>query len=188
MLESLNFTFIILLWPLCLFLIGMILLQGGAGDLSSAFGGGGQLDSTLGVGAGRKMSKVTGWMALAFLVIVAVLAIPHGTVGSAKQRAETVGIPSGAAVMTGDAPIKAPVDGTGIPGAGAAVPADVTPGDAAEPTDAAVPVDPAVVPTDGAPAAEAAPAPEVDPAAEAAPAPAAQPAPGKPASTIRIDE
>ena len=66
-----------MLLPLCLILIGLILLQGGAGDISSAFGGGGQLDSTLGVGAGRKMSKITGWLAGLFLVIVLILSVPN---------------------------------------------------------------------------------------------------------------
>jgi protein translocase SecG subunit len=75
--TTLTLVLFIMLLPLCLFLIGLILLQGGAGDISSAFGGGGQLDSTLGVGAGRKMSKITGWLAGLFLVIVLVLSIPN---------------------------------------------------------------------------------------------------------------
>jgi len=57
-------------------MIGLILLQGGAGDISSAFGGGGMLDSTLGVGASKKMAQVTGWLAGIFFVVVLFLAIP----------------------------------------------------------------------------------------------------------------
>ena len=75
--TTLTLVLFILLLPLCLFLIGLILLQGGAGDISSAFGGGGQLDSTLGVGAGRKMSKITGWLSGAFMVIVLLLSVQH---------------------------------------------------------------------------------------------------------------
>ncbi len=75
--EHLSLILNLSLWPLCLGMIGLILLQGGAGDISSAFGGGGMLDSTLGVGASKKMAKVTGWMAAAFFLIVIFLAIPH---------------------------------------------------------------------------------------------------------------
>ncbi len=66
----------ILLWALCPVIIGLILLQGGAGDISSAFGGGGQLDSALGVGAGRKLAKVTGWLVVVLFISVTWLAIP----------------------------------------------------------------------------------------------------------------
>ncbi|MFM2091652.1 MAG: hypothetical protein RLZZ127_2141, partial [Planctomycetota bacterium] len=64
-------------WPLCLTMVGLILLQGGSGDVSSAFGGGGQLDTTLGVGASRKMAKLTGVLAGVFFLVVIVLAIPR---------------------------------------------------------------------------------------------------------------
>ncbi len=77
MVETVSFLMQIVLWPLCLGMIGLILLQGGAGDISSAFGGGGMLDSTLGVGASKKMAKVTGWLAAIFFVFVLFLAIPH---------------------------------------------------------------------------------------------------------------
>jgi protein translocase SecG subunit len=71
------FVLTVLIWIVCPLLVGLILLQGGAGDISSAFGGGGSLDSTLGVGAGRKMSKITAWLASFFLIAVTILAIPH---------------------------------------------------------------------------------------------------------------
>ena len=77
MAETISLLLQVLLWPLCLGMIGLILLQGGAGDISSAFGGGGMLDSTLGVGASKKMAKVTGWLAAAFFGFVLFLAIPH---------------------------------------------------------------------------------------------------------------
>ena len=65
----------LLIWPISIILLLLILVQGGAGDISSAFGGGGQLDSSLGVGAQQKISKVTGWFVAAFLVIVVILSI-----------------------------------------------------------------------------------------------------------------
>ncbi len=181
MFETLSFALIILLWPLCFFLIGLILLQGGAGDLSSAFGGGGQLDSTLGVGAGRKMSKVTGWMVFVFLVIVAILAMPHGTIGSTQRRAEALGGPGVQPSISGDA---ITIDGTDV--APAAPPIMVPPVETA-PDAAPAPEAPAdaVAPEGAAPEATA---PEVAPAAEPAPAePAAEPA-AQPNSTIRIDD
>ena len=65
----------LLIWPICIVLLLLIMVQGGAGDISSAFGGGGQLDSSLGVGAQQKISKVTGWFVTLFLLIVVVLSI-----------------------------------------------------------------------------------------------------------------
>jgi protein translocase SecG subunit len=124
----------VLLWFLCPAIIGLILLQGGAGDISSAFGGGGQLDSTLGVGASKKMAKITGWLAGILFVFILLLAIPHkGSYG----KAATIGGVSGA------------------------VPAQsMAPAPAAVPAPAATPA-PAVVPAtaSSAPAAAAAPAP-----------------------------
>ncbi len=67
----------ILMWILCPAVIGLILLQGAAGDISSAFGGGGQLDASLGVGAHRKMAQVTGVLAVLFFVMVLIMAYPH---------------------------------------------------------------------------------------------------------------
>jgi len=89
--DTLIFTLHILLWPLCIVIVTLILLQGGAGDIASAFGGGGQLDSTLGVGASRKMAKLTGWLAAIFAVVVIFLAIPHkGSFKTASSEAAHV--------------------------------------------------------------------------------------------------
>lgn len=63
-----------MMWIVCPLIIGLVLLQGAAGDISSAFGGGGMLDSTLGVGAHRKMAKFTGILAGVFFIMVLVLA------------------------------------------------------------------------------------------------------------------
>lgn len=194
MFETLSFALIILLWPLCFFLIGLILLQGGAGDLSSAFGGGGQLDSTLGVGAGRKMSKVTGWMVCAFLVIVAILAMPHGTIGSTQRRTEALGGPGAQPSISGDAittdgtnvaPAAPPVMVPPVEAAPDAAPAPEAPADAAAPEAAAPEAAPIAEPDVEEAPVEPAPA---EPAAEPAPAePAAEPA-AQPNSTIRIDD
>lgn len=184
MLETVHFALIIILWVMCPFIIGLILLQGGAGDMSSAFGGGGALDSTLGVGAGRKMSKLTGWLAFAFLTIVAVVGIPHGSVA---RRAAKV-----APTSTTEAtkPTESAVGGSVVPPAasgpqaGAPAPAAAAPAapDAAAPAPAAVPVAP--VPAPEVPPAGAAPAAPVPAAvAPAAQAPAA-PAPPKSALTV----
>jgi protein translocase SecG subunit len=75
--DTIIFSLHIVLWPLCIMCITLILLQGGAGDISSAFGGGGQLDSTLGVGASRKTARLTSWIAGAIALVVIVLDIPH---------------------------------------------------------------------------------------------------------------
>jgi protein translocase SecG subunit len=72
--ESIQFAALIGIWFLCPVLIALILLQGG-GDVGSAFGGGGQLDSSLGVGAVRKISKITGWLSLLFMLCVVLVAI-----------------------------------------------------------------------------------------------------------------
>lgn len=169
----LTFILSIALWPLCLFIIGLILLQGGAGDLSSAFGGGGQLDSTLGVGAGRKMSKLTGWLGVSFLVIVTFLAIPSQTdfrsiAGPSSAPAATTEQP-----QTGAAPVI-----VGAPGNEGQV--TITPlrkGTGAPPTDAAATTGDAAAPeATPAPANEAAPAPADAAPAEPTPAPEAKPA------------
>lgn len=199
MFDQVSFIMLIVLWPLCFLLIGMILLQGGAGDISSAFGGGGQLDSTLGVGAGRKMSKVTGWMTGAFLVIVAVLAVPHGTIGRVKtssveasatvggQPAEdTIGSPDAAPEVMPVAPVSpeaaAPADKPAAPAGEVNLEAS-SPEDAAPVPEAAAPVPAAeVAPEAAAPAPQAAPAVEGKPEAEAAAEPE------KRASKITLDE
>jgi protein translocase SecG subunit len=106
MVETFSLLTQILLWPLCLGMIGLILLQGGAGDLSSAFGGGGMLDSTLGVGASRKMAKVTAWMGGIFFVCVLFLAIPHkGGFGKASTTGQ--GAKPAAAIAAPGAPVVA---------------------------------------------------------------------------------
>lgn len=74
--ESIHLMLGVVIWFVCLILILLILVQGGTGDVGSTFGGGGQLDSTLGVGASQKMGKITGWLSVIFLVCVLVLAIP----------------------------------------------------------------------------------------------------------------
>ncbi len=76
--ESFQFVLGILIWFLCPVLLLLILLQGGSGDLSSTFGGGGRLDASLGVGAQAKMSKITTWLAVVFLLTVLILAIDTG--------------------------------------------------------------------------------------------------------------
>ena len=95
MLDSLQMISFISIWPCAFILLVLILLQGGAGDVSSSFGGGGKLDSTLGVGASAKMSKITGVLVALFLAFVVVLAVPTdsslsdslGTVGSSEAAA-----------------------------------------------------------------------------------------------------
>ncbi len=125
MIENLILSLQFLLWPLCLGIVGLILLQGGAGDLSSAFGGGGVLDSTLGVGASKKMAKVTGWMAAFFFAFVLFLAIPHkGGVGRAEPTGSSTpqaSIPADSIPAPGTAPTAAkgstptPVTATSVP-------------------------------------------------------------------------
>lgn len=110
------------LWPLCLAMIGLILLQGGAGDISSAFGGGGMLDSTLGVGASKKMAKVTGWLAAIFFAVIIFLAIPHkGSLAAPAPAASAV-----APVAPATAPV-APAPAAAAPAAAAAVAAPAAP-------------------------------------------------------------
>ncbi len=164
--ETFLFVLAIVLWPLCFMIIGLILLQGGAGDLSSAFGGGGQLDSTLGVGAGRKMSKLTGWLAIAFLVSVTLLAIrrevnvsdlaPSGGATStapidAKCDAEATNTPNSPAIGVPIADGQ-PVEGLmqpSVPAPDAAVPSPVAP-EAAVPAVPTVPAPEAAAPADPA--------------------------------------
>jgi protein translocase SecG subunit len=184
--DTLIYVMLILIWPLCLFIIGLVLLQGGAGDMSSAFGGGGQLDSTLGVGAGRKMSKLTGWLVFVFLVMVTVLAIPHGSI--AKRAAETAGTHGGEKISAPPAsgtpaatpseevkpPVQpvAPIGAPAAPAAGA-IPAQAPASAAAVGPAPAAPAEPAVAPAAQSPAAPAA----VPAAVPAAPVPAAPVAP-----------
>ena len=155
-----------MLLPLCLFLIGLILLQGGAGDISSAFGGGGQLDSTLGVGAGRKMSKITGWLAGLFLVIVLILSVPNPNdlskaAGAAKTVTPPIDSTTPPAPPAPPAPPGAPViEQAPVPAASALTPPVVAPS-APVPAAIAPVAPPVVVPAVTVPAAPLA-APAVD--------------------------
>ena len=125
MLDSLQMISFISIWPCAFILLVLILLQGGAGDVSSSFGGGGKLDSTLGVGASAKMSKITGVLVALFLAFVVVLAVPTdsslsdslGTVGSSEAAAP--------ALISGDEPAE--------PAAAPAVVAEDTTTEAAAP-------------------------------------------------------
>jgi protein translocase SecG subunit len=101
-------------WPLCLTMVGLILLQGGSGDVSSAFGGGGQLDTTLGVGASRKMAKLTGVLAVTFFLVVIILAIP---------RTKSFALPPGPAAKPAEAPATPPAPASMGPAQPAIAPA-----------------------------------------------------------------
>ena len=105
--ENITLLLNLALWPLCLGMIGLILLQGGAGDISSAFGGGGMLDSTLGVGASKKMAQVTGWLAAGFFLIVIFLAIPPK--GSFNAPVPATSAPAAVVAPVAPAPAAAPV-------------------------------------------------------------------------------
>ncbi|MBA3708180.1 MAG: preprotein translocase subunit SecG [Planctomycetes bacterium] len=186
MIETLTFTLHILLWPLCVVIVGLILLQGGAGDISSAFGGGGQLDSTLGVGAGRKMAKLTGWLAAIFMATVVFLAIPHKGLASSGSTPSTAPSTSATGIVPKDKPAvmstgdgkKPPVEGSSeakvveTDPEHSSLPA-VVPNDA-QPVEAAKPVAP--------PAPDAAKPPEANKPPDAVQAPtepAPAPAPAK---------
>lgn len=106
--ETLTLIVQVLLWFLCPAVIGLILLQGGAGDISSAFGGGGMLDSTLGVGASRKMAKITGWLAAALFLAILFLAIPHkGSFGKPAAVVPAVAAPAAAPAQAAPAAVDA---------------------------------------------------------------------------------
>ena len=75
MLEVLQDISQIMIYVVGIIVIGLVLLQGGAGDVGSAFGGGGQLDGTLGVGANKKLAKLTAWLSLLFVVMIVILAM-----------------------------------------------------------------------------------------------------------------
>ncbi len=189
MFPTLILTAKILLWPIGIAIIGLILLQGGAGDISSAFGGGGQLDSTLGVGAGRKMARLTGYLAAGFILIVLFLAIRHsgslltptnglaGSHGPIMTAPPTPGATPPATVTQPATPafVAPAASATAMveaPAASAATPTPVVP--------PAVPAPAAATPVTVAPAATpvtVAPAPTVVPApAAATPAASATPA------------
>jgi protein translocase SecG subunit len=185
--DTMVFTLHLLLWPLCIVIITLILLQGGAGDIASAFGGGGQLDSTLGVGASRKMAKLTGWLAAVFAVVVITLAVPHnGSLGTNSPAAlkelshtSSTGTPSmkPLAPTVGNRPILAPVAQPNLGNAGstAAVVANPSATTSAVTPTANVPAPAVVAPL----LTPAAPTPTVPPVSKppAAVAPASIPAP-----------
>ncbi len=168
--DDLRFALAILIWPLCVMIIVLILLQGGAGDLSSAFGGGGQLDSTLGVGASRKMSKLTAWLAGLFVISVIILVVPHrGSLGinpEAKPAASGHGTEHAAGANA------LPPIPTSQPGS--------APAGAASASATAAAVAPALSKPELAPVAPSSSAPSTAPTAAAAPAQA--PAPLTPAA------
>ena len=86
--EDIQTIAAVLVWFIAVPLVVLILLQGGSGDLSSSFGGGGRLDSTLGVGASRKMSQVTGGLALIFLALVIFMGVQVDEIGAIEPRDE----------------------------------------------------------------------------------------------------
>lgn len=157
------FVLTVLLWIVCPLLIGLILLQGGAGDISSAFGGGGSLDSTLGVGAGRKMSKITAWLAAFFFIAVTILAIPReGSLSRAAGERKIKEVPTAPAPSVTTPPIQVtpapPATPTmAPPSIPAPAPAPTTP-PAPVQAPADVTVAPAPAPATAAPAAQPAPA------------------------------
>jgi protein translocase SecG subunit len=166
--DTVVYVISILMWILCPAIIGLILLQGAAGDISSAFGGGGQLDASLGVGAHRKMAQVTGALAVLFFIMVLFMAYPHR--GSFQN------------MKNAPAPAAAP--------AAPAAPADQAKPEAAKPAEAAPPV---VLPEAAKPAAAAPEAPvqvqaqpqaQPEPAKPVEAAPAPQPEAAKPAEPV----
>ena len=202
MVENISLLMQILLWPLCLGMIGLILLQGGAGDISSAFGGGGMLDSTLGVGASKKMAKVTGWLAAIFFVFVLFLAIPHKGGFGPKPATPAPAVtsdqpaamspapvdpsapvaPSAPVLTPTSAPKLAPVEAKAEAAAaidGAAKAAEVKAGEAAVAVEAKVDETKAAIPAVPAAPAVEAPAVPVAPAAEVKPVEAVPAAPAK---------
>lgn len=169
MIESIILLLQVLLWPLCLGIVGLILLQGGAGDLSSAFGGGGALDSTLGVGASKKMAKVTGWMAGFFFAFVLFLAIPNkGSLGGASEVRGSTTSANAAAVSApaaGTAPAPVASAPVAVPAAPASAPVLAVPPQARKSLEAKM--EAVAAPIIAVPVEAAKPA---EPAAPAAPA------------------
>jgi len=174
--DTVVFVLQILMWILCPAVIGLILLQGAAGDISSAFGGGGQLDASLGVGAHRKMAQATGVLAFLFFAMVLALAYPHrksfhDVNGSAKPAAVTQPAPA----IPAKPPIMIPTGGTNKPVE--ATPAPVVP---AAPLVQSVPTVEAIKPVETTPAVVT-PAPAAVTTPAAVEAPAQPPAPTPPA-------
>lgn len=191
--TTLTLVLFILLLPLCLFLIGLILLQGGAGDISSAFGGGGQLDSTLGVGAGRKMSKITGWLSGVFMTIVLLLSIHHA--GDFGKAAGPSTKPAALPVTPDPLPTTPTIPSvvTPVSEGTATTPAAIAPVVPAVDKPVEQPAAPAIQPVAPQPVAPAAEKPAeqpaaVDPVVPVAPAAEKPAAPAAPRSGITLDE
>lgn len=110
MLEVLQDISTIAIWIVGVVVIGLVLLQGGAGDVGSAFGGGGQLDGALGVGANKKLAKITGWLSFLFIVMIVILAIrPSGDFTAAGAGAESAsGAPAASAPLEAEDPTDLP--------------------------------------------------------------------------------
>jgi len=171
--DTVVFVLQILMWILCPTVIGLILLQGAAGDISSAFGGGGQLDASLGVGAHRKMAQATGVLAVLFFAMVLALAYPHrksfhDVSGSAKPTTGTQPAPT----TTPNPPIMIPIGGTPKPVEAKAV--EIAP---------VSPMTPVVIPTVEAVKSTEAKPTIVTPAPAAVTAPAPVEAPAQPTPT-----
>ena len=97
--ETIQFVLMILLWVMCRLLVLLVLVQGGTGDVASSFGGGGQLDSSLGVGASKKMAKLTGVLSVVFLISVLIISIP------VEKTAESYGLEEAAAPAATTTPV-----------------------------------------------------------------------------------
>ncbi|MFW5829365.1 MAG: preprotein translocase subunit SecG [Planctomycetota bacterium] len=182
MFETVQFAAWVAVWFLCPILVGLVLIQGGNSDMGSAFGGGSQLDSSLGVGAVRKISKITAWLVLIFMACVILVAIRTGETDLQQLAGDEpveeplqsmTAAPDDAPVMvdpeaegdTVELPVEAgsadevPVDDVETDAA-AEEADDVAPAEADDPTAAEEPAD--------------APAPLVEPAPDDAEQPAAQ--------------
>lgn len=170
--DTVVYVISILMWILCPAIIGLILLQGAAGDISSAFGGGGQLDASLGVGAHRKMAQVTGALAVLFFIMVLFMAYPHrGSFQNVKNAPAPAAAPSEQA-KPGPAPAPAVPAKPEAAKPAEAAPAPVVLPEAAKPAEAA-PAAPVQVQAQTQAQPEA--AKPVEPAAPDVPAAAAKP-------------
>ncbi len=166
MLETVQFAAWVAIWFLCPILIGLVLIQGGGGDMGSAFGGGGsQLDSSLGVGAVRKISKITAWLVLIFMAAVILVAIR----GEGEDLDQLVKQP--AVVSDDDVPVMTDAE---APAAEVDSDAQIVPVDEPVPIEAENPAEPAKPVDDPSPEFSGGPdeSAETDSAADAEPAPA----------------
>lgn len=192
--DTVVYVISILMWILCPAIIGLILLQGAAGDISSAFGGGGQLDASLGVGAHRKMAQVTGALAVLFFIMVLFMAYPHrgsfDKLKNAPAPAAAPAIPAEAAKPVEAKPAEAakPVEAKPAEAAAPEVPvqlqaqpqAQAQP-DVAKPVEAALPAQPVEAEAKPAEAKPIEAAKPVEPVPTTVPTLAPAPAPAEPA-------